>query len=187
MSTKLKAGTATSGAVIDADTSGVLDLVSGSSGQYTATVPQSSGTVMVSGNMPAFSAYNNNSQSFANATLVKIQANIEDFDTNSCYDNTTNYRFTPTVAGYYQATASVAFNTMTGVAFTQVYKNGSSYVGGNLVQVTANGPGVTGGGLVYLNGTTDYLEFYGFQASTGAVNSANATTLKCQAFLVRTA
>ena len=69
----------------------------------TATLPDATGTVMVSGNMPAFSAYGNADQVIANTTYTKVQYNVKSspgFDTNSCYD-TSNYRFTPTVAGYY--------------------------------------------------------------------------------------
>ena len=66
---------------------------------------------------PAFSAYGTAYQSLANNTYTKIQYNTKDFDTNSNYDNTTNYRFTPTVAGYYQVTASInsASSALSGV------------------------------------------------------------------------
>jgi hypothetical protein len=40
-------------------------------------------------------------------TFTKVQINTEEFDTNSNFDSTTNYRFTPTVAGYYQVNGSV--------------------------------------------------------------------------------
>jgi len=47
MSTNLTAGTATSGASLSSDTSGSLVLVSGSTSQYSATVPQITGNVLV--------------------------------------------------------------------------------------------------------------------------------------------
>ena len=53
-------------------------------------------------NTPAFLATLSADQSISNSTLTKVQFNTEVFDTNSNYDNATNYRFTPTVAGYYQ-------------------------------------------------------------------------------------
>ena len=36
------------------------------------------------------------------ATNTKIVFNAKEFDTANAFDSTTNYRFTPQVAGYYQ-------------------------------------------------------------------------------------
>ena len=52
-------------------------------------------------NTPAFEAYLSSDQSVTDNTVVKAEINTELFDTNSCYDNATNYRFTPTTAGKY--------------------------------------------------------------------------------------
>lgn len=52
---------------------------------------------------PAFSAYRGGpNQALTTGTYTKVQLNIEEFDTNNNFDSSTNYRFTPTVAGYYQ-------------------------------------------------------------------------------------
>ena len=51
-------------------------------------------------NYPAFYAY----LVLANSLLIhvtKVQFDTESFDTDNAYDNSTNYRFTPTVAGKY--------------------------------------------------------------------------------------
>jgi len=65
------------------------------------TLPAVTGTAMVSGNMPAFSAYaNTNQTTSASYVATKVQINTKEFDTNNNFDATTNYRFTPTVAGY---------------------------------------------------------------------------------------
>lgn len=45
-------------------------------------------------NTPAFEAYLSANQSISDATLTKVQFNVKLFDTNSAYDNSTNYRFT---------------------------------------------------------------------------------------------
>jgi hypothetical protein len=46
-------------------------------------------------NTPNFLAYRSASdQSISNATLTKVQFNSESYDTDSAYDNSTNYRFT---------------------------------------------------------------------------------------------
>lgn len=45
-------------------------------------------------NTPAFQAYLSANQTLPDNTWTKMQANTEDFDTDSAYDNSTNYRFT---------------------------------------------------------------------------------------------
>ena len=77
---------------------------------------------------PAFRATLSADQSISSATITKIQLNSESFDTHSLYDNATNYRFTPDVAGYYQVNGSMRCE---GTSVTQqilyLYKNGSFY------------------------------------------------------------
>ena len=53
---------------------------------------------------PAFSAYANAAVSIPYSTYTKILYQVERFDTNGAYDNSTS-RFQPAVAGYYQVTA----------------------------------------------------------------------------------
>ena len=50
---------------------------------------------------PSFSARITSNQSVSATTWTKMACATEMWDTDSKYDNTTNYRFTPTVAGYY--------------------------------------------------------------------------------------
>ena len=51
---------------------------------------------------PAFSVQMGSTQSISSGTYTKLQFNTKNYDTNNNFDATTNYRFTPTVAGYYQ-------------------------------------------------------------------------------------
>jgi len=142
---------------------------------FTATLPAATGTVMVSGNMPAFSAYNSASQSIATATYTKIQFNTEEFDTNSNYDNATNYRFTPTVAGYYQVNLLVgnASGTASTATYTlaAIYKNGSIFKS-SLTQAGLSGPASSVSTIIQMNGTTDYLEGYYYQNSGTTQNTS---------------
>jgi hypothetical protein len=116
---------------------------------------------MVSGNMPAFSAYKNDgAQGVTSATFTKITFSAELFDTNN---NFTSSRFTPTVAGYYQLNAGAS--AFGGSAATRmlvtIYQNGASLF--TLYDVANSAPGRGSGGvLVYANGTTDYFEVYGY-------------------------
>jgi hypothetical protein len=48
-------------------------------------------------NTPAFEARLSADQTISDDTLTKITLDTEIFDTNSDYDNSTNYRFTPTL------------------------------------------------------------------------------------------
>ena len=150
--------TTTSGLTQSADNSGVLQLASGTGNLV--TVPSVTGTAMVSGNMPAFSAYRNSNQSINSNTWTKVQFNNEDFDTNNNFDSTTNYRFTPTVAGYYQISFYWANGSGSTYNYASIYKNGSAFKTN-----IGNGSGGVGAGisvLVYFNGSTDYVEAYVF-------------------------
>ena len=121
----------------------------------------------VAGNGPAFSAYANNAQTISGNILTKIQYNTERFDTNSNYDSATNYRFTPTVAGYYQINASATFSgTAGGYTLLSFYKNGSAYWGTNSQRANANYNAMFLSDVIYFNGSTDYLEVYGCDNAT---------------------
>jgi len=159
--------TTTSGLTQSADNSGVLQLASGTGNLV--TVPAVTGTAMVSGNMPAFSVSRTGSnQSISNATATKVQLNTEEFDTASCFDSTTNYRFTPTVAGYYQINGGIGLNATTmSICIAFLYKNGAGYKRGTDIRATQSGDSVAiVSSLVYFNGTTDYVELYGFINAT---------------------
>jgi hypothetical protein len=138
---------------------------------------------------PAFSAYQSTLQSLTSATFTKLSLQTEEFDTNSNYDNATNYRFTPTVAGYYQINSSVGVVSSSAIFLVSVYKNGVELKRG--VQyggAAGSGNQAVVSALVYLNGTTDYVESYGYQGSGGAINSAAVLyATYFQAFLARSA
>jgi hypothetical protein len=179
--------------VLTGNTSGSVTIdVPAVAGANTVTIPASTGTVMVSGNMPAFSAYASAGQTLTNNVFTKVQINTEVFDTNNNFDNVTNYRFTPTVAGYYQFTGytSAISSSLNQLGLGQLifYKNGASanlgsslsFVGAtNLSNVDANATG-----LIFCNGTTDYVELYARIVGNGTLTlTANVTYF--QAVLVR--
>ena len=146
-------------------------------------------TQMAQGNGPAFSATMNANQTVSLSTATKLQFNTELFDTNNNYDPTTNYRFTPTVAGYYQinAGAYASASTITQLNFF-IYKNGST----NTSSITrwASVSDVVGNvsNLIYMNGSTDYLEIYGQIYGSGtATFSTSSNANWFSGVLVRTA
>jgi hypothetical protein len=178
----LKLNTASGGSITlqEADTASNLTItvpaITGTAliAQTALTVPNTTGTVMVSGNMPAFSAYKLGSSvtGFTSGTATKVLLDGELFDTASCFDNTTNYRFTPNVAGYYQINAQIDSNWLT-TQFTyfkaSIYKNGSEYLRSQNVTATTYDTR-TVSGIIYFNGSTDYVELYAF--SSGGSNPA---------------
>jgi len=74
----------------------------------------------------------NNVQTFTDATIEIIEYDDEVYDELEEYDNSTNYRFTATVAGYYDIGASIITSAVawtSGDAVTMAaYKNGNLFV-----------------------------------------------------------
>jgi len=144
----------------------------------TVTIPDVTGTMMVSGNMPAFSAYAQGNQSVSNNTWTKVTLAYEEFDTANCFDSTTNYRFTPNVAGYYQINGMIGGNatgTNPTMVMAAIYKNGAVYkrytTTGNPIDYQSG----TISSIVYFNGSTDYVELYGYLRSATAVISGESS------------
>ena len=135
-----------------------------------------SGNITPSNNLypkvPAFRATISASQSISDSTVTKVQFDTETFDTASCYDSTTNYRFTPNVAGYYQVnlTLDMRGTSKTGI-LGYIYKNG---IEDSRIFATRTATGVfevqSGSVLIYMNGTTDYIEAYGYIAASANNN-----------------
>lgn len=155
MSVLINAST-TTGTVISSDLSGNIKL------QYNGV------------DAPAFSVYQSTLQSIPTSasTFYKLQFQAKEFDTGNYFDNVTNYRFTPLVGGYYQVSGGWWAAGSTGPLLTvAVFKNGSSYKDGGLFGV---GGGAAVSCLVLLNGSTDYIELFAFQNSSGAVNTGTS-------------
>ena len=168
-----------SSVVISGDTSGAITLAAPAvSGTNTATLPAATGTVMVSGNMPAFSAYNTSAQSVTSSTFTKITFDTKVFDTNN---NFASSRFTPTVAGYYQINGLLRATgtAMTG-AIISIYKNGTQYAYGSTLDAAATSIQLVASEVIYFNGSTDYLELYGYIVATSPAFGAASTQINCR-------
>jgi hypothetical protein len=121
-------------------------------------------------NRPAFEASLNADQSYTDNTSTKVQFGRETFDTDNCYDNSTNYRFTPTVAGKYYVYSLVLIDVtdLTNKLYTaqiSIYKNGSDlkkidnlfdYSGSSGLDIFT----MYTHGIVDFNGSSDYVEIY---------------------------
>jgi hypothetical protein len=143
--------------------SGTSNLTIGSTNSSTVTFENGAPT----GHMyPAFLAYASSSQTLSDNTTTKVQFNSEFYDTDNAYDNSTNYRFTPQVAGKYfvhsYTNANSGTNTNIKRHFQYIYKNGSQ------IQLFNNDMRDSYGRLlplnttyvVEMNGSSDYLEIF---------------------------
>jgi hypothetical protein len=144
----------------------------GASGD-TITVPSGATMTVPNGglsgqNYPAFEADLSADQTITSGVNTKVTFDAELYDSDGCYDTSTNYRFTPTVAGKYWCYATVrsdgtssTYNYM----ILSFFKNGSAYPDANRpFWRFLNNPidDFTGtlGFTIDLNGSTDYVEVF---------------------------
>lgn len=116
----------------------------------------------------------------ATGTPTKIQFDTKASDSNSWYDNVTNYRYTPLLAGRYRVTVQAECDGATTVTacYAYIYKNGSPLFYNPGAHVLGSGS-VYGTGLVSaivtMNGSTDYIEGWGRINGTGALSFAGGS------------
>lgn len=165
--------TATQNAVLQTNVDGTFKLARGNAGATTQDIitVDANGRVAMPQSVVAFSAYQNTTQSVPNITWTKLQLQAEEFDTASFFDSVTNYRFQPTVAGYYQFEAGFSIAVTSGFVLTALYKNGVIAKSGPNTIATTNGLQGSVVSLLYLNGSTDYVENWVFHSTGGAQNS----------------
>jgi hypothetical protein len=130
---------------------------------------------------PSFSVYSTAGQSISASTPTKIQFNAETFDTNNNFDITTNYRFTPTVAGKYLINCAVRFASggvgSGNAVIASIYKNGTELHSVQLAEgANTNGviPCVTA--VIDFNGSSDYVEFYANHGGSGSKSLVTTST-----------
>jgi len=193
--------------VLKGGTSGQITLTpTAVAGTNTLTLPAKTGNIItsadsgtvtqtmlgtnVAGNGPAFYAYRSGTdQTISFNSFTKIEFNSvasPGFNIGSYYDATTNFRFTPLVAGYYQVNSGAYLYGTTTTTYNNLfmYKNGNQTLGGSASASNY----VLASGLVYLNGSTDYIEIYGFVLGTGTATIVkNSEVTWFQAYLARTA
>ena len=139
----------------------------------TGTLPVANGgTALTSGFVnggvmtPAFEAVVASNQSLTDATTTKVIYGSEVYDTDNCYDSSTNYRFTPTTAGKYFVYASAYCDGEASdnleVSDLTIYKNGSyysrsyNYFHGSPIRLYNNFVSAT----IDFNGSSDYVEIF---------------------------
>jgi len=141
-------------------------------GVYTITVPNTTGTIALTSQLPisgpAFSAYYSSATGPTIGTsATKVTYDTEEYDTNNNFASST---FTPTVAGYYQINAQLQPASTYCGGHIAIWKNGAVYKQGTFVNTAITYGGFTVSSLVYCNGTTDYIEIYGAFTTSQALN-----------------
>ena len=162
--------------VILGDTSGSVTLQApAAAGSSVQTLPAATGTVMVSGNMPAFGAYSSGGFSMGGGVWTKIILDNEEYDTHNYFDSSTNYRFTPLIAGYYQFNGKVFQATTNSTRMLcALYKNGSESKTGTDVVTAVYAATVSS--VIYMNGSTDYVELYCYMGGTATCTGSPSIT-----------
>ena len=149
-------------------------------------IGSSSQVLTVSGGVPTwatpsspsfkgFKAYKSADQTPSSGVYTKITFNTENFDTDNWFDNSTNYRFTPTTAGYYLICGEF-FIGASSRGRIDLYKNGSSVVRAidfNSMNNIGSAVKANFSDIFYSNGT-DYWEFYMYLTSTGLAVSGGS-------------
>jgi hypothetical protein len=158
-------GTLKVGTITTSSGSGTITL-----GQSGETVDMTNGSITLNSDMkntPAFLARSIAQQDISDNTWTKVQFTSEDYDTNNTYDNSSNYRFTPGVAGKYNLYSQVGAYGISAASQSfaiSIYKNGSDYI--QQRQAYA-GNDIESGGTYALHtsgtvdvGASDYFEVY---------------------------
>jgi hypothetical protein len=185
----------------DGNSSQWVDISAGGAGQYLPlTGGTISGSVAVTGETstgslkvnnvpilagPAFSAVASTATNTATATWTKLVFASEEYDTANCFSTSTS-RFQPTIAGYYQINGCVFSGSLPATMGPAIYKNGAEHRTGGLSS-GATAYRMTVSSLVYLNGSTDYVELYWYQASGVTVNSTTGSGTYFNGYLARAA
>ena len=124
------------------------------------------GTILTSKFGPSFAARNNAAQTITNSTTAVMQFDTEYFDTDNCYD-TSNYRFTPNVAGIYLINSSVQIASLSGIISLDIRLNGSRYANMALNLQASGLQTACNSVLVSMNGSSDYVDI-GIYQNSGA-------------------
>jgi len=141
------------------DAGGNTILSSNGTGTFTSNLPSAVNT-------PAFEASLSSTQAINNASYTKVQFATEIFDTNSAYDNSTNYRFTVPSGqgGKYVVFGAVQSNSANDQYNTSVYiyVNGSVYAGNTINFYNTTGSEASPYIQYIVNlSAGDYLELFG--------------------------
>lgn len=131
-------------------------------------------------NIPSFLAYASIGQTPSVGIWTKITLGAKIYDSMNEFNNTTNYRHTPHNPGKYLYNFTFCGHGSTSLSLVQaaIYKNGSLYIPGpqlngswgvSITNCVSQSIGVD------MNGTTDYVELWGYLSGAGTMTVNNST------------
>ncbi|TKW60961.1 MAG: hypothetical protein DI628_08745 [Blastochloris viridis] len=118
-------------------------------------------------NVPAFRVHKNSTaQTGVPATTwTKITFSTKDSDTYNNF-NTSTSRFQPTIAGHYLITGNVSCGNTVATCYVGIFKNGSGTRTSGLATSSSSQIFATTSDVIYMNGTTDYVELFGYTSGS---------------------
>jgi hypothetical protein len=126
--------------------------------------------------LPYFSAHASTTTTLTSSTTTKVQINTKDSDSNTWFDATTNFRFTPQLAGRYRVHFAISCSgTTVQFCISSIEKNST-----NTYQAQLSGGGSTSTGssveaVIQFNGSTDFVEFFATIVCTGTCQYVGGT------------
>jgi hypothetical protein len=169
-----------SGTSLELGSSGdTMTVPSGATLSIAGTINASSGTATGFGgaNTPFFLAERTSpEQQISDNTVTKIEFQTETLDSGTVYDPSTNYRFTPGVAGKYYVFAGAGLSGDANNQFLDgslyIYKNGSEEVSAH-VNAAENYPRTLNFQIAHIFDldADDYIEIYGYVNRQSAGNA----------------
>ena len=140
-------------------------------------------------NTPSFLARLSSLTTISGNTDTKAQCDTVLYDIGGYYDNTTNYRYTPQVAGKYyvygQVYSDQSLQSQMHFVSSAIWKNGSRF-GLSIIDFRGNYGGYNTAPhfscVIDMNGTTDYIELYGRLQIQGGTPQFNATGSELRTF-----
>ena len=131
---------------------------------------------------PYFMARLSGDQTITDNTETGVAFASEDYDSGSCF-NTTNYRFTPNVAGYYYIASRLTISgTSPNEGSCQIRIDGNKDNGANWYTVSANSTATYYASFVrYANGSSTYFDVLAYQ-NVGSGTPTVKSTTQCNFF-----
>ena len=146
---------------------------------------------------PAFRVYLNTDQTLSNFTDTKISCDSVRYDIGGYFDNVTNYRYTPLIAGYYNITMGFQSASAQDLDdhISWIYKNGKQETQSRMHLTGVSNDDLYASiivvkDIIHFNGVDDYVEFYARlsseDGSSPVINDGIARTYAMGHLLTRT-
>lgn len=130
--------------------------------------------------IPSASYYSTGTTVLATLAFTKVLFAGSNFDHGSYMSSS---RYTPLIAGTYHVSWAIRITDpqLLTLYTSALYKNGNNYKQGSSGQitVTASGYAIVGSALVNMNGTTDYIEIYGYNNHATLTATVQSSQTNC--------